>query len=128
MRCLDTSYMMDLIQGDEKARALSAELDSNSEPISAPTHALAEFMLGANAAGGKYLASATGFASTIDIIPINKETAKPAARIGAELMQRGRRKGIVDAMIASASIQSDAKLVTRDMAFSDILGLAIQYY
>ncbi len=128
MRCLDTSFMIDLFQGDEEARSLSAELDSSSEPVSAPAPALAEFMLGANVAGGKYLASAVEFASTIDIFPIDKETAMLAARIGADLMQKGQRTGIVDAMIAAASIKSDAILVTRDKAFSNIVGLAVQYY
>ncbi len=128
MRCLDTSFLIDLFQGDEMARALSTELDSNSEPISTPAPALAEFMLGANLAGGKYLAKAIEFSSTIDIVPINKETAMLAARIGAELMQKGQRTGIMDALIAAASIQSDAILVTRDKAFSNVVGLAIQYY
>ena len=110
------------------ARALSAELDSNSELISAPAPALAEFMLGANIAGGKYLASAVEFASTIDIIPVDRKTAMLAARIGADLMQKGQRTGITDALIAAASIQNDAILVIRDKAFSNIVGLAVQYY
>lgn len=128
MRCLDTSFMIDLFQGDEMARNVSAELDSNGESISAPAPALAEFMLGANAAGGKYLARAVEFASCIDILPVDRETAMIAARIGADLMQKGQRTGIVDVLIAAASIQNDAILVTRDKAFSNIVGLAIQYY
>ncbi len=51
-----------------------------------------------------------------------------AARIGADLMQKGQRTGITDALIAAASIQNDAILVIRDKAFSNIVGLAVQYY
>lgn len=120
--------MIDLFQGDVAAHALSIELDSSGEPVSTAAPALAEFMLGANAAGGKYLTRAVEFASNIDIIPVDRETAMIAARIGAALIEKGQRTGIVDALIGAASIQNNAILVTRDKAFSNIVGLALQYY
>ncbi len=51
-----------------------------------------------------------------------------AARIDADLMEKGMRTGIVDALIAAATIKNNAILVTRDKAFSNIVGLALQYY
>lgn len=128
MRTLDTSFLIDLFQGDEMARAVSADFDSSGESTSVPAPALAEFMLGANVAGGKYFARALEFASNIDILPVDRETAMIAARVGADLLQKGQRTGIVDALIAAASIQNNAILVTRDKAFSNIAGLAVQYY
>lgn len=58
MRCLDTCFMIDLFQGDDAARTVSIELDTSGESVSTAAPALAEFMLGANAAGGRYLTRA----------------------------------------------------------------------
>ncbi|MGB6443420.1 MAG: hypothetical protein WBF81_09020, partial [Thermoplasmata archaeon] len=58
VRSLDTSFLIDVLRGHRGAVGKAELLDSESEVVTIPAPALAEFLDGAYFAGGAYLAKA----------------------------------------------------------------------
>ncbi len=67
------------------------------------------------------------FLSVIQVVPFGPHEADAAARIRADLEQRGLPIGPLDVLIAGAALARGAVLVTRNMReFSRVVGLSVE--
>ena len=128
MRCVDTTFCVDLSKGEPSAIARAKELDSNRERLAIPAPALTEFLIGAFAKGGRRLEGAIDLVSRMEVLPIDETTALEAARLGGEAIRHGNPIGTLDLLIAATARIRHCPIVTRDRDFSAISGLTIETY
>lgn len=128
MRCVDTTFCVDLSKGVPAAVARAEELDRIHERIGIPAPALAEFLIGGFAKGGRRLESAVDLISRMEVLPVDEEVALEAARIGGQAVREGRPVGTIDLLIAATARTRHCAIITRDQDFSGIPGLSIETY
>lgn len=128
MRCLDATFLIDYLAGDRAAVEKAKEWAATGERLAAPAPAVAETLLGAYFEGGSASREALGFLDTLEVLPIDASVAAEAGRMGAEQLQRGTAVSIVDLLIAATVRANRGILVTRDTAFGQIPGLAVEAY
>ena len=128
MRCLDSTFLIDLLHEDRDAVRKAEDLRASGERLSIPAPVLAEVLLGAYVRGGTTLRKTMEVLAGFDVLDIDGTVAAEAARIGAELLRRGVTVTTLDLLIAAAARLHQRILVTRDTAFSRIPGLAVEAY
>ena len=129
---LDTTFIVDLLRGDEGARAMARELDGRKEPTILTTPVLYEVFSGLlHRRSRSETAAFRALASRFDLHPFDESSAMRAAEIRAELMRLGRVKGHVDVMLAGIAVSGGHTLITRDRDFheiAEVVTLAIEAY
>ena len=128
MRCLDAAFLVDLLKGEEAAVRKAKELEASGEHLSIAAPALAEVLVGANFQGGRNLSKTWEILSAFEVLDVDATVAAEAGRMGAELLRRGEAIATLDLLIAAAAKVHQQILVTRDVAFSRIPGLAVEAY
>src|SRR5438445_1799687 len=128
MRCLDSSFVIDLVKGEAGAVARARSLDDAHEKPSIAAPALAEVLQGAYYKGGGILAKTLELLASLDVLGTDERVAAEAGRIGAELLRRGAGVPTVDLLIAATAKLHQQVLVTRDAAFQRIPDLAVETY
>ncbi len=128
MRCLDSTFLVDLLKGDPAAAAKMREIEALAEPVSLPAPCLTEVLLGAHFKGGALLRDTLDVVSRMDILDVDAAVAGEAGRLGAELLRRGHGLPTTDLLIAAAARLHSQVLVTRDTDFARIPGLAVEGY
>jgi len=91
MRCLDASFVVDLLAGDPAAARKAAELEVSGERLSISVPAMAEVLMGAHFAGGGYLRKTLELMAGLEVLPADAAVGAEAGELGAELMRRGER-------------------------------------
>jgi predicted nucleic acid-binding protein len=120
MRLFDTTFLIDLIDGDKGAKALAERIDNEHgfNAISAVT--VQEYLRGVY-----YLFSSSKVLKTkleraeselryFEIIPYSYDIARIAASIDAELARKGMIIGMADIIIAATALHLGLSVVTRD--------------
>ncbi|HKZ58382.1 MAG TPA: PIN domain-containing protein [Candidatus Thermoplasmatota archaeon] len=128
MYALDSSFVVDLVKGDEGARAKAVRMEEAGESGSIAAPALSEVMLGAYFAGGENLKRALKILETVTVMAVDTGVALEAARIGAELLRRGTPLALPDLLVAAAAKGAGLTVLTRDEGFGRITGLAVETY
>lgn len=128
MRCVDTTFCVDLAKGERAAVALAKDLDTRRERLAIPAPALTEFLIGGFAKGGARLETAIDLVSRMEVIPIDEAIAVEAARIGGQAIRDGTPIGTLDLLIAAAARIRQCPIITRDRDFAGIPGLKIETY
>lgn len=128
MRCVDTTFCVDLSKGEPAAVALAKDLDARRERLAIPAPALTEFLIGGFAKGGRRLAAAVDLTSRLEVIPIDETIAVEAARLGGQAIRDGRPVGTLDLLIAATARVRQCPIISRDRDFSSIPGLTIETY
>lgn len=128
MRCVDTSFCVDLCNGEEGALSHAATLDAAREQLAIPAPALTEFLMGAFAKGGRRQEAALRLAARLEVLPIDEGIALEAARMGGHALHAGRPIGTIDLLIAATARLCHCPLITRDGDFATVPGLAIETY
>jgi predicted nucleic acid-binding protein len=128
MRAVDATYPIDLLKGLPGAVAKSKALAGTGEFVVIPAPALAEILVGAHYAGGALLKETLELMQEFEVLPIGGEVAHDAGRLGAELLRRGVRMSGIDLLIAAACVRHQLNLVTRDTAYGQVPGLAVESY
>lgn len=128
MRCLDSSFLIDLLNANADAvqKMRSMEESGEAPVIAAPS--LAEILVGAYFKGGAALKRTLGLISGLEVLEVGSEEAAEAGRLGAELMKRGQAMQTSDLLIAATAKLRQHILVTRDTDFARIPGLAVESY
>src|SRR3990172_260228 len=122
MRCLDASFVVDLLAGDPAAARKAAELEVSGERLSISVPAMAEVLMGAHFAGGGYLRKTLGLMAGLEGLPADAAVGAEAGELGAELMRRGERPAASDLIVAASARLHRKILLTRDGAFSTMPG------
>jgi tRNA(fMet)-specific endonuclease VapC len=128
VKCLDSTFCIDLANGDPGARAKAEELGRLGERLAIPAPALTEFLVGAFHQGGRRLAEALGFVSELETLDTTEPISVEAARMGADCIRRGEPVGAIDLLIASTAKHHHAHLLTRDRDFASVPGLSLETY
>jgi tRNA(fMet)-specific endonuclease VapC len=116
---LDTNTLSFLVNGRSPAvRKYYVEADKQGARIgiSAITEAEALFGLARRPEATRLRANFDRFFQTIDLLPWDSAVARAYAALRSELSVTGKNLGLMDLMIASHAIASDATLVTHDRA------------
>lgn len=128
VRCLDSTFLIDLLRGDEAAAAKMREIEALGEGVSLPAPCLAEILLGAHFKGGDLLRDTLDVVARLDVLEVDAAVAGEAGRLGADLLRRGQALPTTDLLIAAAARLGGQVLVTRDTDFARIPGLAVEGY
>ncbi len=128
VRCLDSTFLLDLLKGDEAAAAKMREIEAAGEGVSLPPPCLAEILLGAHFKGGDLLRETLEVLARLDVLEVDAAVAGEAGRLGAELLRRGQGLPTTDLLIAASARLAGQILVTRDTDFARIPGLAVEGY
>jgi predicted nucleic acid-binding protein len=128
MRCLDATFLIDLLHEDRDAVRKAEDLRGSGERLSVPAPVLTEVLIGAHFRGGASLRKTLEVLAGFDVLDVDATVAAEAGRLGAEMLRKGVTVTTVDLLIATAARLSQHILVTRDVVFSRIPGLAVEAY
>lgn len=113
MKCVDTDFLIDVLNDEPEVRKLVDELDENKEYFTTSI-SLFELLAGANQLSKKKLEAAQLLLSRFHILEFNRFAADEAARIYADLRKKGKEIPMRDAMIAGIVKVNGCSLITRD--------------
>jgi predicted nucleic acid-binding protein len=127
MNVLDTTFLVDYLDGDD---ATAAFLASHEDvPLYATSLSLFEVYRGAARAGGRrQLDGALDALDWVDVLPLTEPAAREAALVEADLLAAGDRINLGDALIAGICRHHDARIVTRDAHFDRVSDLPVEPY
>lgn len=128
MKCLDSTFCIDLLKGLPEARARADELVRQGERVAVAAPAVTEVLVGAFRQGGQRLSQALDFFAELEVLDVDEGIAIEAARVGGECLRRGEPVGTTDLLIAAAAKKHHAHLVSRDRDFAKIPGLTLETY
>lgn len=128
MKCLETSFLVDVLRKDPGALGKANQLEASGERLCLAAPSLAEVLQGAHYRGGASLRETMEILAGLEILEVDETAAAEAGRLGADLLRRGLGVPMVDLLIAAAARVNQATLVTRDTAFSRIPDLAVETY
>ncbi len=128
MRCLDATFLIDLQAGVPEAAQLVRQWEREGMRVAVPLPAWIEWLRGAYLRGGKALEVALQLAENLEVVSADTIVGHDAARLGADLMRRGRTLSAADLIIAALVRHHRGVLITRDRDFLDVPGLAVEVY
>ena len=125
---LETTFLVDLLNGAPAAVACGRALDETGEPKCVTAPAASELLVGAHYLGGSELARATALLDSLTLLDFDLEACHEAGHIGASLIARGETIGTIDLLIAAITKRHGQRLLTRDRGFARVQGLAVETY
>lgn len=128
MVCLETSFIIDVLDGNERARSVMEELDADgTRPTITPVTA-SEIWVGAYFGSAGELEAARELLESLTWLSFSRSCARRAGKLQTALKREGSPLGIADCMIAAIAIEHGEPLVTRDADFTRIDELAVRSY
>jgi len=131
----DTTFIIDLVAGDEGAAKKAVEIDSKASYVAISAVTAQEYLRGVyylyldSQDLVKKLEEARKDLSRFEIIPFDFEIAEVAARIDAKLARLGTSIGYADVIVAATAISRDLILVTRNVKhFSKMPEIRVEGY
>jgi tRNA(fMet)-specific endonuclease VapC len=128
---LDTSFLIDVMNGDKPALSFAEEIESRGVPLRLPVQVLYELYVGVGYSQ-KQEAEREQIQSVIESYPTAETTdriAKVAGRIDGELRANGERVGANDVLIGATARQYQEPVVTGNPAdFERIPEVSIRTY
>ncbi|MGA8603829.1 MAG: PIN domain-containing protein [Thermoplasmata archaeon] len=128
MVSLDSSFLIDLLAGEERAVAKAQELDRTAEPRFITAPAAAEVLVGGYYLGGVYFTRTKTLVDSIPLLPFDRPSCHEAGRLGSALATRGSPLSQSDLYIAAITLRHGERLLTRDRGFIKVPGLNIEGY
>ena len=131
----DTSYLIDLINGERGAIELAEELDATGEEVGLSVVAVEEYVRGIyylylnSDTLKEKLKAAKRDVSAFEILPITYEVALKAAEIDAMLTIKGEMLSLADGLMAATAIANNLILITRNVKhFKRIPNIRVRRY
>ncbi len=128
---LDTCFVIDFMDNDEKAVAKLRELELNNEPTPITSLTIFELFSGLarSSSPDKEKEKVINVLSGQTILPFDGSSAEKAGEIDGGLAKKGEKIDAVDSMIAGITIFRKEKVLTRNVKdFSKVKGLDIETY
>lgn len=107
--CLDTTFLVDLLAGDEAATAFASSL---AEPAAVSAVSFYELLFAAERAGR--IQRVEAMARDYAVLPADFDVCAMAATIQSALAARGQIIPVLDAIIAATAILGELPIVTAD--------------
>lgn len=136
MACLDTSVLVDLLQGHGRSGAARAAetiraIRHAGEPVVTTRFNVAEVYVGVERASDRTSEEARVLTvlAGVPVLEFDAQAANAFARFTAHLQRIGRPAGDMDVLIASVAVSNGHAIVTRNVRhFADIPGLDVRAY
>ena len=128
MACLNTSFLIDVLDGAERARETMERLDDRGERHAVTPISAAELWIGAERAGSRERRRTKRLLESLLWLDVDRRSARRAGTLQAELLDSGVPLGFNDCMIAAAAIEHGHELVTGDEDFEQVPGLQVVRY
>ena len=135
MVCLDSTFVIDILKGAEKAEELEENIDNRGEDIFIASPSIIEVVRGlylkSNIKNLKNNEKERTFKliNSLSVLDLDKNSAILAAKIEADLKNNGEIIDIEDVMIAAITINNNETLITRNKKhFERIKDLKIEAY
>ncbi|QKY18381.1 type II toxin-antitoxin system VapC family toxin [Halorubrum sp. CBA1229] len=111
---LDSSFLIDLMNGDDAAVEAAREIEASSVPQKVPAQVVYELYVGVgyseNAA--REVESIRSVLESRPVIDFTEDIAKRAGRLDGRLRREGSRIGQGDVRIAATAIRHDEPVIT----------------
>jgi len=132
----DTTYLIDLVAGDEGAVKLAHELDAVDETVYISVITVEEYLRGIyylywenKRMLKRKLMEAKRDLSAFEILPVTYEIAVKASEIEVDLIKRGEAVSLADLIIAATAMYHNLVLITRNVRYFKRIGkLVIRSY
>ncbi|MFC6615119.1 type II toxin-antitoxin system VapC family toxin [Halopenitus salinus] len=128
---LDTSFLIDLMDGDEAAIEAAREIEDANVPQKIPAQVVYELYVGVGYVEDTFR-EIEAIRSVLDsrpIVAVTEDVAKHAGRIDGRLRRDGNRIGQGDVRIAATAIRHDEPVVTGNPTdFAPIPDVEIREY
>lgn len=131
MPVLDTSFVIDFLEGEEDAVTIFDFLRQGSAPlgVSPYTHFELYAGIGRGRQPDRERRQVEGFLDGLTLFGFEPEAARQAGLLDAELAAEGEPVGLVDLMIAATALHHGQSVVTRDAGgFERVPGLEVLSY
>jgi|SRR3989338_1080120 len=127
---LETSFVIDFLQGDEDAISKMQSLIYEGVPYEIASPTIFELWGGLQnlEKPEKEQQKILSLMQGIAVFPLDEESAKIAGTIDGQLAKKGLAINTEDSMIAGIAIKNNKKILTRDRHFDRIEGLKIEKY
>jgi predicted nucleic acid-binding protein len=119
---LDTSFLIDLLDGRSEAVALAKKIDEEGEHLRLPAPVLFELWVGAARAVGRTseLHPLEELETAYEVVGFDSSDARSAGTLQASLRRSGKVLGTVDVQIAGMAVARAEELVTGDIALASV--------
>lgn len=130
MPVLDSSFLVDLVRGEERALAALARLEEEYHDLSTTVINLLELFRGVYLSERKEenITEVMEIARGLDLLGIGWETFQIYGTLSATLKEGGIAVDEFDLVIAALALQADGMIVTGDQHFQRIPGLEVIGY
>ncbi|MDL5362654.1 PIN domain-containing protein [Halalkalicoccus sp. NIPERK01] len=128
MVCLDTSFLIDVLEANEDARELMGELDGEREHLSVTPVTASELWIGGHLGSRAEYEATRELLQSLTWLNFSRDCARRAGDLQADLIRKGGELGVADCMIAAISLEHDERLVTGDSDFERVPNLRVQTY
>lgn len=130
MVCLETSFLVDLFRGEERAVQRMQQLERSSEAITVAAPTVMEIATGAELnEAPRERGLLREFLDSVTTLPLDKEAALLAGSVNAQLIKAGEMIGEMDILIGVVAAAHGERLLARNLRhFSRIPGLETEGY
>lgn len=128
----DSSYIIDVLKGENNAIEKSQELAANNLPQKLCAPVVYEVLTGIEFVKSKK--ERVRFDSMLEkftVLPFDLKSAQICSEIHAELLREGEERGFVDIQISSIALANDEKLLSNDPDFKimeELFDLNVERY
>ena len=133
MKCIDTTFMIDLLRGNTNAIKKAIDLELEDKVITTEVSVF-EIYYGIFHRKGKnikvYIKKLNKFLDKLEVFPLDRKSSIKAAKIASELTKRGLEIGSHDCMIAGITLSNGCKTIITDNVehFKRIKELEVETY
>lgn len=121
MKCVDTTFLIDIVENPEDVRTISQDLERRGEVLATSAFNAYEALLGVESVRdrvqrAKLLDLYAKVLARLVVLPLSLEDAAKAAEIGGALRRKGHDVG-ADSLTAAGALRSGSDgIVTRNVA------------
>ena len=125
MNCIDSDFAITILKGNQSAKELLTTLESEGD-IFITSVSIFEITYITKEISKKKEKSLMNLIDTLKVIPLEKNSALLASKIGRKLAKEGKMVHPMDLMIGAMALQNKMPLVTNNVKhFSRIKGLEV---
>ncbi len=125
MICIDSDFAIAILKGESKAKELLITLESEGD-IYITSISIFELTYITKEISKKKEKSLLNLINALKVLPLDKNSALIASKIGRKLAKKGKMVHPMDLMIGAMALQNKMPLVTNNVKhFSRIKGLEI---
>lgn len=128
MACLDTSFLIDVLDAESSAQEVMAELDAEGIRHAVTPVTATELWIGAEQGSIPEYRRTEELLESLVWLDVTRSCSRRAGTLQAQLLDDGNRLGFNDCLIAATAIEHDHELVTGDADFERVPELRVRTY